>query len=236
VATQPDPSVAPSSPQLPALSSPLPSIPLLGGATINAFVDVAGAPPTDGKLNFNLLVQLGPLFASMACLFKILNVMGAMQDFVKNPLNVPAGIKLGEAITAVLQCVPALQILSLIEMLKGIILTIVSFIDCVLEQVDSVLKFQASLDFQSAQGNPTLTNALTAAQNNANTALSNTMSSLQPLQPLMQVINMIASVAGQSLTLPSFSSVSSDASQIASTVDTLKNAVDSLKSIVQSLP
>jgi hypothetical protein len=241
MATQPDVAVSLPCIELDPLGS-LPSIPLLGGATINAFVDVAGSPPTDCRLNFNLLIQLGPLFASMACLFKILDVISKLKDFVSavpslDPIKIGKAVPdLVSSITALSTCIPALQIPTLVIMLKHIILLILSFIDCVLEQIDSVLKFKLSLNFDAAQGNPTLTQALQCASNSADAALGNTMASLQPLQALMTIIGIIGSLAGHSLALPDFSSMSTDVSQVESTVSTLKNAVDSLKSIVQALP
>jgi hypothetical protein len=232
MATQPDLAIALPCVELKSLGE-LPQIPLLGGAQVNAFVDIAGGTPTDCKLNFNLLVQLGPLFASMACLFKVLAVISALKDFVSNPLKVEGVLK---AISDLETCIPPLQIPNIVIMIKHILLLILGFIECVLEQIDSVLKFKLTLDFDGAKGNPTLTKALTCASNSADAALGNTMSSLQPLQFLMTIVSMLAGIAGQSLELPDFSSVTADVSAIEGTVSNLENAVQSLQSIVQSLP
>ena len=93
--------------ELPVLGD-LPKIPLLGGAELNAFIDVSGPPPSDCKLNFNLLLQLGPLFGSMACLFKILNVIAKLAAFVKamTPSSVPPFKDLPAAIPDLATAIP----------------------------------------------------------------------------------------------------------------------------------
>src|ERR1039458_9589603 len=93
-------------------------------------------------------------------------------------------------------CIPPLQIPNIIIMIKHILLLILGFIECVLEQIDSVLKFKLTLDFDAAQGNPALTKALTCASRSADAALGNTMSALQPLQFLMTIVSMLAGIAG----------------------------------------
>jgi len=220
----------------------LPSIPLPAGAQINPFIEIGGPQPTDCKLSFNLLLQLGPLFASMGCLLKILGVLGKIADFAN---AVPDPIKIGKvlpdllaAITDALKCFPPLAILDFLEMIKQIILLILSYLSCFLEQVDSILKFKAGLDFGSAEGNPALTDALNCASASADASMGNLMKSLGPIQPILKIVGTVASMAGQSLTLPDFSSisVSADGSSIEQTVASIKSAVDGLRGVVASLP
>lgn len=218
----------------------LPSIPLLGGAQLNAFVDIASGPPTDCKLNLNLLIQLGPLFASMACLFKILDVISKIKDVATaapNPVSVMEAVpKLIQSITKLEACIPALQIPNLLAMLKHILLLIINILLCFLSQIDSILKFKLSLNFDAAQDNPALLETLTCANNSADAAMKNAMSSLQPLQALMMVIGIIGGLIGQSLELPDFSAIPKEIEQIEQTVSSVKSAVQGLKGIVNSLP
>ena len=45
-------------------------------------------------------------------------------------------------------------------MLKAILLLILNFLACVLEQIDSILKFRATIDLSSAEGNPAMQQSL----------------------------------------------------------------------------
>ena len=51
------------------------SLHLPTGSVLKAMGDVSKAVPTDCALAFNLLLQLGPLLASMECLLKILKLL-----------------------------------------------------------------------------------------------------------------------------------------------------------------
>lgn len=236
-----DITIAPEIPcvELPKLGE-LPKIPLLGGAELNAFIDVAGGAPTDCKLTFNLLVQLGPLFASLACLFKILDVIGKISDFAT---AVPDPVKLGKAVPALVgaiadlqSCIPPLQIPNLLRMLKAILMLILNFLACVLEQIDSVLKFRATIDLDGAADNPALLKTLTCAQNTADAAMGNVMASLKPIAPLMNVVKLIAGIAMPGLALPDLASLSAEGSDVERTVASLESTVKSLRDVVASIP
>jgi hypothetical protein len=226
--------------ELPKISD-IPKIPLLGGAELNAFMDVASSPPTDCKLAFSLLIQLGPLFASLACLFKILNVIAKLKDFVdaakppfaKLPGTIPALIG---AITDLEKCIPPLQIPNLLCMLKAILLLILNFLACVLEQIHSILKFRATIDLSSASDNPDLLESLTCAQNSADAAMGNMMLSLKPIAPLMLVVKMIADIAMPSLKIPDLASISAEGSDVEKTVAGLESMVKTLRDLVDTIP
>jgi hypothetical protein len=227
--------------ELPTISD-LPKITLLGGAELNAMMDVASGPPTDCKLAFSLLLQLGPLFGSMACLFKILNVISKLKDFAnaatsppfqKLPGTVPA---LVGAITDLETCIPPLQIPNLLKMLKAILLLILNYLACVLEQIDSILKFRATIDLSSASDNPALLESLTCAQKSADAAMGNMMLSLKPIAPLMLVVKMIAGIAMPSLQIPDLASISAEGSDVEKTVAGLESMVKTLRDLVQTIP
>jgi len=221
----------------------LPEIKLLGGVDLKAFVDVAAGPATDCKLTFNLMIQLAPLMASMACLFKILDVISKIKDFADgakdlDPIKLGTAVpKLVDAITKLEGCIPALQIPRLVLMLKGMLELVLRFLSCFLTQLESLLEFRASIDFAAADGNPVLIEALTCAQNSADAAETNLLKSLEPLKPIMDIIGMIGGVAGVSLELPDLSAMSSMSAggDVSSTISSVKQAVDSLKSVVESL-
>src|SRR5262249_22623362 len=104
--------------------------------------------------------------------------------------------------------------------------------------VDSILKFKATLDFGSAEGNPALTDALNCASASADASMQNLMKSLGPIQPILKIVGMVAGMAGTSLTLPDFSaiSISADGSGVEQMVASIKSGVEGLRSVVASLP
>jgi hypothetical protein len=197
-------------------------------------------------LSFNLLLQLGPLFASMGCLLKILQALASIMEFAQavpslptNPGKVTSAISdLVTSIGDALKCFPPLAVVDFLEMIKQIILLILSYLSCFLEQVDDILKFKAGLDFGSAEGNPALTDALNCASASADASMGNLMKSLGPIQPILKIVGAVAGMAGQSLTLPDFSSISisAEGSSIEQTVASIKSAVDGLRGVVASLP
>ncbi|HET9580510.1 MAG TPA: hypothetical protein VFP44_21970 [Usitatibacter sp.] len=226
--------------ELPKISD-MPKITLLGGAELNALMDIAASPPTDCRLNFSLLLQIGPLFGSMACLFKILNVISKLKDFVdaatppfsKLPGTIPALIG---AIGDLEKCIPPLQIPDLLRMLKSILLLILGYLACVLEQIDSILKFRATIDLSSASDNPALYESLECAQKSADAAMGNMMLSLKPLAPIMLVVKMIAGIAMPSLEIPDLASISAEGSDVEKTVAGLESMVKTLRDLVQTIP
>jgi hypothetical protein len=218
----------------------IPNIKLMGGAELKGFADFSLGPPTDCKLTFNLLLQLSPLLASMACLFKILNVFSKLKDFAdaaKNPFKlVDAAPGLIGAIGELSHCIPALALPDFVLMIKGILNLVISFLSCFLNQLDDILKFQASIDLKSAEGNPTLKATLLCAQDNAKTSMDNLMMSLQPLEPILQMVGVVVGIAGlPALELPDVASISSSTDQT-QTIESLAKAVDSLKTAISSLP
>lgn len=226
-------------PKLPKIQ--IPSLTLLGGAELKGLVDLSLGPATDCRLTFSLLLQLMPLVASMACLLKLLNFVGKMQDFL-NAATDPPFNKLPEAAKGVLEvvaelqpCIPIFVPGQLVIMLKGILSLIVNVLSCFINQLESLLKFEASIDLNAADGNPALTFALECARGNAKTSKDNLMASLQMLQPLLTMIPMLASMAKQSVTLPDFASISATA-DASDAVAPLKEAIDSLKATIDKLP
>jgi hypothetical protein len=218
----------------------IPSIKLLGGAEIKGVMDLSLGPPSDCRLTFSLLVQLAPLLASMACLFKILNVILKLKDFAEgatDPLNkLPKAVPgLLEAIGELTECIPPMQIPQLVIMIKGMLQLVVSFLNCFIEQLESIINFQAQIDFKVAEGNPLLIAELKCAKQNAQVSMDNLMLSLQPLEPIFKTLTMVAGIAQVPLKLPDLSKISAGQVDIQAISD-LKQTISSLKQVVDSLP
>jgi len=218
----------------------LPDIELLGGVELKAFVDIAAGPPTDCKLSFNLMLQLAPLMASMACLFKIFNVFVALKDFAegaKDPVNKLPGAVPGliDAIVELEGCIPPLQLPKLAIMLKGILELVLRFLSCFLSNLNNLIDFKASLDFDGAAGNPVLTEALGCAGASVDAAQVNLLKSLDPLKPIMKIAGMVGGVAGIPLELPDFGAISAGG-DVQESIDSVQKAIDSLQAVVDSIP
>jgi hypothetical protein len=220
----------------------IPKIELLGGVELKAFVDIAAGPATDCKLTFNLLLQLAPLLASMACLFKILNVITKIEEFATAATKLPDVSKILEAVPNLVGaiddlkgCIPPFQIPQVFIMVKMMIQLVLRFLSCFLTQLDSLLEFRASIDLDSAEGNPVLREALTCAQNSADAAQANLLKSLEPLAPVMKIVGLLAGIVGLPLEIPNFASMSAGA-DVTATIGSVKQAVNTLQQVVDSIP
>src|SRR5947207_9249954 len=98
---------------------------------LKAFRDFAAGMPTDCNLTFNLLIQISPLLASMACLLKVLKVIGSLQGFLKAFPNMLEGpkkaVEVIEAIGDMATCIPPAIFISLVSTIKDILLIIINF-------------------------------------------------------------------------------------------------------------
>src|SRR5215471_17415945 len=90
-------------------------LPLSG--RLQGLVDATKAIPDDCSLTFSLLLQLGPIMASIECLIKVLKLIKPLIDIVKSLGPPPDPIKLPKAIgdflpaaEDVLKCVLQVQL------------------------------------------------------------------------------------------------------------------------------
>jgi hypothetical protein len=219
----------PAVPKIPKI----PNINILGLVELKGFLDFSVGSPRDCTVAINLMVQLAPLLASMTCLLRILAVIKAMEKFVKNPLTETS--ELLEKIADMAKCFGALIPLNIAITLKGILSLIISFLSCFLEQLDSLISFQAKIDLDSANGNPVLRASLECAKENAQNSMDNLMLSLEPLHPLLEMITSLSGVAGFDLKLPSVSNLSVEKDQT-KVIENLKQAVATVKDAINALP
>ena len=152
----------PSLGKLPSISFPL-------GFELQAVADLSKGPPTDCQLIHSLFVQIMPMLGSLTCILKILGVIGALEKFMESFAKGPfaavsaAGDVLG-AIGQMTECIQiAIPALSIVETIKGILLLVISYLECFVSAVKSVLDIQSKIDFSSAQGNPALLQSMQCA-------------------------------------------------------------------------
>jgi len=240
-AAPPPSKTPPASPQpkCPKLKKPkVPSIQLPFGATLKGISDFSQGLPTQCSVNFSLLVQIQPLLAAMACMLKILNVIGKLEAFVKavpNPAKVAeAAPDLLEAIAEVGPCLPPVAFPQLAITIKQILQLIVGILQCLVAALDSILEFQQSIDIDSAAGNSALENALRCAQDNAAASMDSIGTALEGLQPILEMVTMIAGIAGISLK-PIMVPATTGADAL-ETVQSLRDTIDGLADVIDAIP
>jgi hypothetical protein len=230
------------------INIPCPELPEVGAdlkvtlpfGELKAFRDFTQGLPTDCTMTFNLMLQIQPLLASMACLLKVLNVIGKLKGFfdaVPSPPDMAS--KAVEVVTAIADlgvCLPPGIFISLFCTIKDILLMIINFMLCLITQLESILLFQAGIDLNSAEGNPTLKATLQCALDNAQRSAEHLAASVGPIQPLLDMISMIASIIDLPITLPPLSATFQPGADMAEGVTKLKESVEQLKAVVDSIP
>lgn len=207
---------------------------------LKAFRDFTQGLPTDCTMSFNLLLQIQPLLASMACLLKILNVIGKLKGFfdaVPSPPDMAS--KAVEVVTAIADlgvCLPPGIFLSLFCTIKDILLIIVNFLLCLISQLESILLFKAGIDLNAAEGNPLLKATLQCALDNADRSADHLTASIGPIQPLLDMVSMIAGIVGLNIALPPLSATFQPGADMAEGVTKLKESVEMLKQVVETIP
>lgn len=221
-----------SCPELPKIPK-IPDINILGLAQLKGMLDFSVGSPSQCTLGISLMLQIAPLLASMTCLLKILAVFKAMESFVKSPLTETT--ELLEKLADLAPCFGALSLPSISITLKGILELVIGFFVCFIDQLESLISFQASIDLSAGEGNPVLEASLECARDNVATSMDNLMLSLEAIQPLMDMTKSVGGVVGIDLDLPDLAGVSvkEDASK---TIADLKGAIEKMQQTIESLP
>lgn len=208
------------------------------GGELKSMVDPSLGPPTDCTLAHSLMLQLAPMLASMACLFKVLNVIGSMKkffdsktppDFVSNATDVAAAIgDMAGCLDIVLGPIP------IACMVTDILKLILSYINCMIEAVESLLNFQLGIDLNAANGNPVLLETLLCAQKNAEASMDSLNQGMTGIQPLITLVNMCLSIVGQpEITLPDMSASTPTAAELLAGADPLE-PVKAVRDVLQT--
>ena len=223
---------------LPCVEVPKPaplSIKLPFGGELKSMIDPSLGPPTDCTLAHSLMLQLTPTLAGFACVFKVLGVIGAMSDFVSNPLNVPNANKLLDKISEMKGCIDiVLGPIPIACMVCDILRMILAYINCMIEAVQSLLDFQIGIDLNAANGNPVLLDSLICAQNNANASMESLNQGMQGIQPLIQLVNMCLSIVDQDeIVLPDMSAKTPTAAELLEGADPLE-PIKAVRDVLQT--
>lgn len=214
------------------------SISLPFGGSLSSLTNIADGPPTDCALAHSLMIQIMPMMASMTCLLRVLKVVSALKTTVESGF-----VKTGDLLSAIGEMTECLGIVlsvpPICAMVKDILLLVISYLNCMIDAVESVLNFSVGIDLNAAQGNPALLASLECAQKNAQTSLESTMNAMAGLQPLIELVNTTLSIIDQDpITLPPMSAETPSLSDLAGQdpLEPVKAVVDALQTAANALP
>ena len=189
------------------------SLPL--GGELKSVMDMSKGPPTDCTLIHGLMLQLGPALAGIECYLKLLKVITALQDIDLTKPSSITGVVTAAADFAK-TCLPnpikfACTILDVVKL-------IIAYLKCIIEAVESVLKFQVGIDFSASDGNPVLKASLDCARNNSEASMAQIREALEAITAILGMIDPVLKVADPVLVGP----VKDALKLIPETVTTLK--------------
>ncbi len=227
------PCIAIDSPQQLKVSLPF-------GGELRALTNIADGPPTNCALAHSLMLQVAPLLGSMTCIMNILKVIAALKNFVSSPPTPSSISDMVKAIDGVADCLGiVLGPIPICKMVKDILLLIVAYLSCLIEALDSILKFQASIDLTAAQGNPLLHDSLICAQDNANATMKSLQDAMVGIGPLIEMVNTTLSIVGQDpIALPPMTATTPSAASLiaADPLKPFRDVVQTLNTVANALP
>lgn len=215
------------------------------GGRIQGMVDASKAIPDDCSLTFSLLLQLGPIMASIECLIKVLKLIKPLIDIIKavpslNPVKIGEALPdFIEAAKDVMVCITQVQ-LGVPMFVRDLMLLIAKFLHCVAGQLKSVAALMAGLQISisTAQqnGNGELLAQLKCAQDNASTQAAAAMSSIDVIATILSLAEPFFGIAGiDPIKLPTVGSAG-DAEALTTTADTLDEVSQALITVASALP
>jgi hypothetical protein len=208
------------------------SIPLPFGVELKALLDMSKGPPNDCAMIHSLMIQITPMLAGMECMLRVLKVVMALKGIAAAPPDFGA---LLSAIEELAECFVMLTPAGLGKLIAAILRLIIKFLNCFLEAIESILKFQVGIDLGSAQGNPILLASLNCAQENSKKSMDGMMQAMGGAQPLMDILTTLGGIVGLKLQLPSISDIAGEPDALVA-VENLRNTLVQLEQIADSLP
>jgi hypothetical protein len=201
----------PAPPPKKTLCSPFPNfepftIPLPFGGELKSIVDPSKGPPTDCTLAHSLMLQVMPMLSGLTCVLNILNVIAALKKSFDATPPIVGGIPdLLKAIAKLEKCFGFFDPTQILAMIKAILLMVLSYLNCMLTAMDSILKLKVGIGIGGEGATPLLLGTLKCSNDNADIAMNSMMSSMGSIKPLMDLVSMVGEIAGVSIELPSLS-------------------------------
>lgn len=162
------------------------------GGTLSSVFDISKGPPADCTLIHGLMLQLAPALAGIECFLKLLNVITALQKInLTDPKTITEIINAAAKFTDT--CLP--QPLHFACTILDIVKLIIAYLKCIIEAVESVLKFQVGIDFNAANGNPVFKASLDCSRNNSDASMAQIKEALEGIKAILSLIDPVLKVA-----------------------------------------
>jgi hypothetical protein len=221
------------------------SLALPGGGHLVGMVDLPRGVSDDCRVNFNLMLQLGPIFGNLECVLCVFKFVGWILQFVKVVPDLPTSatklvdmLKQLEEIEECLQkCIYAFTPLGLCPPIKDFLKLIASYLRCLVEMIESVAQqgVQIQIQMGDAQGNPELLEVLQRAQDNADMMGAQALKSCGPAFDLLQAVgSIIQAIGAGAVELPSLDQLTGG--EIGEAVQPLKDVLEVLDLTIAALP
>jgi hypothetical protein len=231
----------------PCVELPEPSLPELTlptGGTLKALADITNGVPSDCSLNFNLMLQLQPILASMQCLFEVLKLLGAFKKFFDAaagglPKIPGAAAEVVVAFEGVAKCISFPLGIGAFLFVRDVLRLIGRILQCLAQNLKSIVKLMGGLAIQieaaHTAGNTELLAALQCARDNARRSAQGALLAIEPITLVLGMAEPFMGVAGVSpIKLPTIGKIE-DAQSLDETADALLAASQALLAIADGI-
>ena len=221
---------------LPQVPKKLPTVKLPTGVDLTGYADISLGTPSKCSLTFNLLAQLAPLLGVLQCLSHILKIIIALKDFASNPLL--NGPKLLEAMKKSWKDIVRIAIpqIGFAITIKGTMQLIEDALDCLVDQLQSLVEFQEKIETNIDDSNPILTESLNCARRNLSISMNNIQNSLQPISSTLVVITDLIKMAEIKLPVEIPNKISINVKDPAGSLKILKDIRDTIGEVNNRFP
>lgn len=217
-------------------------IQLPSGGTISAIGDMGKAIPNDCSMTFSLMLQIGPLMASMDCVLKILKLLKPISDVITDLPAPPTPGVIKEIVNGVADLAPCFLMLTpggMLPFVIDILCLILKVLNCMVGQLKTLANIMGgiSLQLESAkqQSNEEMIASLECAQENAAAQAANLMQSIEPVAVLLDLASPFMSIAGvQAIQMPAIGS-ETDMEAMNKSISALEEVVATLQGVVDGL-
>lgn len=222
----------------------LPKLTLPTGGELKGVADFTKGIPSDCSLNLNLVLQLGPILASMQCFFEVLKLLGAMKKFfdaVKGDVSAApeAAGKVVDAFGGISHCITFPFGTGAFLFVRDLLRLIGKILQCLGQQLKSIARLLGPLELKiataQANGNTRTLETLECVRKNQMAQAEGAMLAIEPLTLILSFAEPFMGIAGVSpIKLPSPAELE-DAATLDSTADTLLTVSSTLLAIADGL-
>lgn len=206
---------------------------LPSGGSLSAISDMGKAIPNDCSMTFSLMLQLGPVMASLDCILKILGLLKPLSDAVTSPPPTPGVIK--DIIDAVSDLAPCFLMLTpggMLPFVRDLICLIIKMLNCLLGQLKTLVDIMGGISLQleaaEKQNNEDKINSLQCAQENAAAQAASLLQGIEPISVILDLAAPFMSIAG-------VGAIEFPAITAESNLESINNAISSLEDVVVTL-